>query len=129
VVIATGLGYLYLRPRVQPPTTPASPIVAEQPIELDSPRGASDVHNVRADQPVALSFVIPPPEHPLAVYTCELRDAADVKILTKSVTQAEALNVVKMPLKPRMLRSGQYKVVIRGGEREIAAYPFIVEVR
>ncbi|MGH9420368.1 MAG: hypothetical protein ACRD3J_10365 [Thermoanaerobaculia bacterium] len=131
VVIAIGLGYLYLGQRVPTPIGQATHITAEQPIELDSARGAGDIHKMRADQPVALYFVIPPPEHPPAVYACELWDAANAKIETMSVTQAQARNTVKMPLKPQMLHSGQYKVVIRGGDdREIVAeYSFAVEVR
>jgi hypothetical protein len=129
-VIAIGIAYEVREHRL--PTSIGHPVrvaAAEQPIELDSARGASDVRNIRAEQPVALYFVIPPPEHPLPVYTCELHDAVDGKILTISVTQVQAESTVRMPLKAHLLRSGQYKVVIRGGDREIAAYPFTVEVR
>jgi hypothetical protein len=128
-VIAVSLGYLYLDRHV--PSSigqPARVAAAEQPIELESVRGAGDVRKVRADQPVALYFVIPP-EHALAIYTCELRDAAEERIVTMPVSQTQARDTVKMPVPSRTLRSGRYKVVILGGDREIAEYPFTVEVK
>ncbi len=128
-VVAVSLGYLYLDQRI--PSSIGQPVrvaAAEQPIELESVRGADDVRKVRADQPVALYFVIPP-EHPLPVYTCELRDAVEEKIVSMPVSHTQARDTVKMPVPSRTLRSGQYKVVIRGGDREIAEYPFTVEVK
>ena len=128
-VVAVSLGYLYLDPRV--PSSIGQPVhvaAAEQPIELESGRGAGDVHKVRADQPVALCFGIPP-EHPLPIYTCELRDAVEEKIVSMPVSQTQARDTVKMPVPARTLHSGQYKVLIRGGDREIAEYPFTVEVK
>lgn len=127
-VIAIGLAYIFV-PHTPTPTPHPTPIAAmEQPIELESVRGTGEVHRIRADQPVGLYFVVPP-EHPLPGYTCELRDAADGRIQTISVTQKQAENTVRMSLSAHTLRSGKYKVVIRGGDREIAAYPFTVEVR
>jgi len=73
--------------------------------------------------------VIPPPEQPPPFYTCQLRDAAGVTVKTISVTRKQAGTTVRMPLHAQTLRSGKYNVVIRGGDREIAAYPFMVEVR
>ncbi|HSY49755.1 MAG TPA: zf-HC2 domain-containing protein [Thermoanaerobaculia bacterium] len=130
VVIAVGGAYLW--PPHQPPTSIGKAIrvvAAEQPIELDSSRGPNDVRKVRADQPVGLYFVIPPPDHPLPLYTCELQDAAGGNVQTITVTRKDAENTVRMPLKAQTLRGGKYKVVIRGGDREIAEYPFTVEVR
>ncbi len=129
VVMAVGGAYLWQH-RV--PTSigqPVSIVAAEQPIELDSSRGPNDVRKLRADQPVALYFVIPPPEHSLPLYTCELQDAAGGIVQTISVTRKQAETAVRMPVKAQTLRSGKYNVVIRGGDREIAAYPFAVEVR
>jgi hypothetical protein len=128
VVISIGGAYLWPH-KPTPIGQPVRVVAAEQPIELDSPRGPNDVHKLRADQPIALYFVIPPPEHPLPSYTCELRNEAEVSVQTISVTRKQAEATVRMPLKAQTLRSGKYKVVIRGGDREIAAYPFTVEVR
>jgi hypothetical protein len=129
VVIAVGGAYRWQH-RV--PTSIGQPVrivATEQPIELDSPRGPDDVHKLRPDRPVALYFVIPPQEPAPPLYTCELRDAADGKVQTISVTRKQAETAVRMPVNAQTLRSGKYNVVIRVGDREIAAYPFMVEVR
>ena len=125
IVMAVGGAYLWPH-RVPKPISQS--IGVEQPIELDSSRGPNDVQKLRADQPVALYFVIPPPEPPLPLYTCELQDAAGARVQTISVTRKKAETTVRMPVNAQTLRSGKYKVVIRGGDREIARYPFTVEV-
>jgi hypothetical protein len=131
IVIAVGLGYQLTQPhRVrQPAGLPAGVAAAEQPIELESTRAPRDAYRIRADQPVSLYFVIPPPEHSPENYLCALRNAAGGTVLTMPVTREQAQNAVRMPLKPSTLHSGQYKLEIRGGDREIAAYPFTVVVR
>jgi hypothetical protein len=83
---------------------------------------------VRADEAVALTFPIET-DKPQAFYVCEVVDAAGKTRASLSVTGAKASEPVLMVLAPNTLPSGDYKLVIRGGEREIAAYPFTVEVR
>ncbi|HEV7429391.1 MAG TPA: hypothetical protein VGQ46_23805 [Thermoanaerobaculia bacterium] len=101
----------------------------DQAIELYASRGAEATHVIRADQPVSLYFVIPPPETPPPAYTCELRDDAGHVMKVQPVTQKEAVDPVRMPLRAGVLHSGHYTLGIRGGEREIAPYHFTVEVR
>jgi hypothetical protein len=129
VVIAVGGAYLWPHRVPKPIGQPVSIAAAEQPIEVDSSRGPNDVRKLRADQPVALYFVIPPQEHPLPFYSCELQDETRRRIQKISVSRSQAETAVRMPLNARTLRTGKYNVVIRGGDREIAAYPFTVEVR
>jgi hypothetical protein len=83
---------------------------------------------VRADEAILLTFPIETNE-PLALYICEVRDDAGKTRASLSVSGAKASEPVLMVLEPHTLPSGHYKLVIRGGDREIAAYPFTVEVR
>jgi len=108
--------------------TPAS---LGEVIALESTsRGANEqvVKVVRADDAVALTFPIET-DQPQAFYICEVRDAAGSTRASLSVPRAKASEPVLMVLRPHTLASGPYKLVIRGGDREIAAYPFTVEVR
>jgi len=93
-------------------------------------RGTNDqvVKSIHGDESVALTFPIET-DQPQALYTCEVRDAAGRTRATLFVPRAKASEPVLMVLRPHTLSSGNYKLVIRGGEREIAAYPFTVEVR
>jgi hypothetical protein len=93
-------------------------------------RGANEqvVKVVHADEAVALTFPIETDE-PRPFYICEVRDATGKTRASLSVPQAKASEPVLMVLAPHTLPSGPYKLVIRGGDREIAAYPFTVEVR
>jgi len=131
IAAAAGIAYMYV-PHV-PTRNEVFPLahvaVIEQAIELESARAASEPVSIHADQPVALYFIIPPPEHPAPLYTCDLLDATGRKIAAQPVSQQQAQNPVAMHLKAQTLLSGNYKVVIRDGEREIAAYPFTVQVR
>lgn len=100
-------------------------------ISLESAsRGSSEevVRVVRRDEAIPLTFPIETSE-PQPLYVCEVHDAAGKTRASFTVTQAEANEVVRRVLMPHTLSSGDYKLVIRGGEREIAAYPFTVEVR
>jgi hypothetical protein len=45
------------------------------------------------------------------------------------VPDREANDPVPLVVAPGVLSSGNYQLVIRGGDREIAAYPFTLEVR
>ena len=125
---AAGLVYVYI-PHVPPAAHVTSAPISEQVIELESTRAATEPVSVHAGQPVALYFIIPPPEHPAPLYTCDLVDSTGRKIATQPVSQAQAQNPVAMHLKAQTLHTADYKVVIRDGEREIAAYPFTVQVR
>jgi hypothetical protein len=130
VIVAAGFNYRYLLQMATPDHPGPAPIhgqAGDQQIDLDSARAVEVAYHLRADQPVVLNFVVPPPEHPLPFYTCELLDGADRIIRTMTVMREQAQNPVPMPLKAQTLRTGRYKVVIRGGDREIAAYPFTVE--
>jgi hypothetical protein len=134
VAAAAGLAFVYLpqlarRNEVLPVSQFARVAAAEQNIELESTRAASEPVAIHAGQPVALYFIVPPPEHPAPSYTSELLDSTARTIATQSISNAQAQNAVAMHLKAQTLQNGDYKVVIRDGEREIAAYPFTVLVR
>jgi hypothetical protein len=133
--VAIGLAYNYV-PQVAtnwrhpsaPIGQPARVIAPEQVIELELTRGAAAVHHVRADQPVAIYFTIPPSDVPPSAYTCALLDASGHVVKTLEVRSDQAAEPVRLSLSAGILRKGDYKLVIRGGDREIPAYPFTVEV-
>jgi len=92
-------------------------------------RGIVETVKVRRDEAVPFTVVIPAKEPLAAVYICEIHDAAKNVRASMSVPAKEANNPVSLVVAPGVLSSGDYKLVIRGGDREIAAYPFTMEVR
>jgi hypothetical protein len=132
-VFAVGLGYqsFWVVPHLKAALAQIAPAFLGEVITLESAsRGSSDqvVKVIRADEAVVLMFPIETDE-PLAFFTCEVRDDDGKMLVSRTVPRAKASEPVSMVLQPHTLRSGHYKLVIRGGEREIAAYPFTVEVR
>lgn len=107
---------------------PARVIAPEKVIELEATRGAAAIYHVRANQPVGIYFTIPPSDVPPSAYTCALLDASGHILKTLEVRRDQAAEPVRLSLSAGTLRKGDYKVVIRGGDREIPAYPFTVEV-
>jgi hypothetical protein len=99
--------------------------VPELPIELETTRGAAAVYHVRTNQPVGIYFTIPPSDVPPSTYTCVLLDASGHVVKSLEVRRDQAAEPVKLSLSAGTLRNGDYKLVIRGGDREI---PFTVEV-
>ncbi|MEA2329528.1 MAG: hypothetical protein QOE68_4487 [Thermoanaerobaculia bacterium] len=134
-VFAVGLGYqsFWVVPHLKAALAQVAPAFLGEVITLESAsRGSSDqvvkVKVIRADEAVVLMFPIETDE-PVAFFTCEVRDDGGKMLVSRTVPGAKASEPVSMVLQPHTLRSGHYKLVIRGGEREIAAYPFTVEVR
>jgi hypothetical protein len=107
---------------------PARVTAVEQVIQLEATRGVAAVHHVNANQPAAIYFTIPPSDVPPPAYTCALLDASGHVVTTVEVRRDHAAEPVRLPLAAGTLRKGDYKLVIRGGDREIPAYPFTVEV-
>jgi hypothetical protein len=102
-----------------------------EPIQLESAsRGTNEevVRVVRPDEAIPITFSVET-DKPEPLYRCEVLDDAGKIRASISVSRAEASEPVGIVLPPHTLSSGHYKLVIRGGEREIAAYPFTVEVR
>jgi len=97
-------------------------------IELAATRGAATVCHVKPNQPVAIYFTIPPSDVPPSAYTCALLDTSGHVVKTLEVRRDQAAEPVRLSLSAGTLRKGNYKLVIRGGDREIPAYPFTVEV-
>jgi hypothetical protein len=134
--VAIGLAYQYV-PQVagfrhgvsNPPGQAARVTAGEQPIELDASRGADAAHIIRPDQPVSLYFVIPPPETPPLFYSCNLIDDTGRLIRSQRVMEKEAEDPVRMALAAGVLHPGHYTLEIRGGDPEIPAYHFAVEVQ
>jgi hypothetical protein len=133
-IFAVGFSYqsLWLVPHLraaQAQVLAVAPLAEAIPLESAS-RGAAEkiVRVVRRDEAIPLTFAIETSE-PQPLYVCEVHDQAGKIRASLPVTQAEATELVRMVLMPHTLSSGDYKLVIRGGDREIAAYPFTVEVR
>jgi len=139
-VFAALLGYqslivvpqmrMAMRAHTQTQTQPVPVMrLAADEITLDSQaRGTSVVITAREDEDVPLAVVIHDRD-PHQVYTLEIRDAADrVRDSLKAPAQ-ESNEPVRLVVAAGRLSSGEYKIVIRGGDREIAAYPFTMEVR
>ena len=134
--VAIGLAYQYVpqvagfrRHQPAPIGQPARVTAEEQVIELEATRSAAAAYQIRADQPAAIYFTIPPSDIPPPAYTCTLFDASGHDVKTLEVRRDQARDPVKMSVPAGTLRKGDYKLVIRGGDREIPAYPFTVEVR
>jgi len=108
---------------------PARVTAREQVIELEATRAAQRKSVIRGDQPTAIDFTIPPQDVPPATYICELRDAAGIFVKGRKVSQREADEMVSISLPPHALHTGEYNVVIRGGDREIPGYHFTVVVQ
>ena len=132
-VLAAGLSYqsFWVMPHMRAAQAHVAPAALAEVITLESAsRGTNEqiVRVVRADEAVVLTFPIETNE-PQPLYICEVRDDAGKTRASLSVPRAKASEPVLMVLAPHTLPSGNYKLVIRGGDREIAAYPFTVEVR
>jgi len=131
-VLVTVLAYKSITVRPEVPPAPVSVATRlAQPVVLDSPsRGPGEdiVVKARPDEALPLTIVIPA-VYQYPIYVLEIRDTANLKRASLSVTHADASEPVPMVIAPHTLSSGNYKLVIRGGDREIAAYPFTVEVR
>jgi anti-sigma factor RsiW len=110
--------------------TPAAAVMRLADAHVLEPqlRGTSEPIKVRRDEPVLFNVAIPNND-PHAVYVCEFRDAASHSLASVSVPREAANEPVPLVVAPGVLSSGNYKLVIRGGDREIAAYPFTMEVR
>lgn len=130
-VFAVGLGYqsFWVVPHLKSAQTQVIQVAEAIPLESES-RGSAEkvVRVVRRDEAIPLTFPIETTT-PQALYVCEVHDDAGKTRASFTVTRAEASELVRRVLMPHTLSSGDYKLVIRGGEREIAAYPFTVEVR
>jgi hypothetical protein len=104
-------------------------IRGDQFIELEETRAAQRKQVIRGDQATTIDFTIPPQDVPPAIYICELRDAAGILIKSRNVSQREADEAVSISVPPHVLHSGEYDIVIRGGDREIPGYHFTVGVQ
>jgi hypothetical protein len=133
-ILTAGLGYqsLWVVPHLKAYQAKAMSVARlAEPIQLESAsRGTNEeiVRVVRANEAIPLTFSIET-DKPEPLYICEVLDDAGKIRASIPVPQAEATEPVGMVLPPHTLSSGKYKLVIRGGEREIAAYPFTLEVR
>lgn len=132
-LLVVGLAHEASKVLPQKPTEPGTAVarLSAETIVLDSPsRGPGDerVFKVRNDEAVPFTTAIPAKDpHPF--YICEIQDSSGRVPASLKVTRAEANDPVSLVVAPGILTSGNYKLVIRGGDREIAAYPFTVEVR
>jgi hypothetical protein len=112
-----------------PAGEPARIIPGEQNIDLGATRTAQPVYTIVGNQSVSVGFVIPVTD-PHPPYICELRDDGGRIVGSTTVkTKNEAVDPVSLLIPAGKFHNGQYKLGIRGGEREIASYPFTVEVR
>jgi hypothetical protein len=132
-ILTAGLGYqsLWVVPHLKAAQAQVAAASLGEVIPLESAsRGANEpaVHVVRADEAVVLTFAIETDE-PRAFYTCEVRSDGGKTIKSVVVSHSRASEPVSIVVQPHTLSSGNYKLIIRGGEREIAAYAFTVEVR
>jgi hypothetical protein len=108
---------------------PIAITAAQQTLDLDAARAAQTPYVIVGNQSVSVGFVIPVTD-PRPPYVCELRDGAGVLIgSTKVDTKEEASNPVSLVIPAGKFHSGQYKLGIRGGDREIPPYHFAVEVQ
>jgi hypothetical protein len=135
-VFAALLGYqsLVVVPHMQmamhtkTQTVPVMRLAAETTVLEPQSRGKGEPVKVRRDEAVPFTIAIPTKD-PYAIFICEIRDAANHVRASLSVPAREANDPVPLVVAPGVLSSGNYQLVIRGGDREIAAYPFTMEVR
>ncbi|HEX3579117.1 MAG TPA: zf-HC2 domain-containing protein [Thermoanaerobaculia bacterium] len=134
--VAIGLAYQYV-PQVarlghhssNAPSQAAQATAGEQFIELDTTRAAQTPYVIVGKLPLAISFIIPVTD-PHPPYICQLRDKAGVSFGSTTVsTKDDAANAVSLVIPAGKLHSGDYTLGIRGGDREIPAYHFAVEVQ
>jgi hypothetical protein len=135
-VFATLLGYQSLvvvpqmRMAMHTQTQPALVMrLAAETVVLEPQSRGTSVHvTVRRDEAVPFTVAIPNSD-PHAVYVCEILDDSNHVRASLRVPGGEASDPVPLVVPPGRLSSGDYKLAIRGGDREIAAYPFTMEVR
>lgn len=135
-VFAAALGYqsLVVVPQMrmamnkQTQPAPVMRLAAETVVLEPQSRGTSVRVTVRRDEAVPFTVAIPNSD-PHALYICEILDDANHVRASVRVPGEEASDPVPLVVPPGRLFSGDYKLVIRGGDREIAAYPFTMEVR
>jgi anti-sigma factor RsiW len=107
---------------------PVMRLSAETVVLEPQSRGTSVRVKVRRDEAVPFTVAIPNSD-PHAVYVCEILDDSNHVRASLRVPGEEASDPVPLVVPPGRLSSGDYKLAIRGGDREIAAYPFTMEVR
>jgi anti-sigma factor RsiW len=112
----------------QTQSAPVMRLAAEAVVLEPQSRGTRVRVKVRRDEAVPFTVAIPNSD-PHAIYVCEIHDDANHVRVSVRVPGEEASDPVPMVVAPGVLSSGDYKLVIRGGDREIAAYPFTMEVR
>ncbi len=96
---------------------------------LDSPvRGPGERVAVLHDGEALPLTIVVSTDDPHPVYIYEVRDVKGRIRASCRVTRADANDPVRLLIRPGTLANGKYNFVIRGGDREIAAYPFTVEV-
>jgi hypothetical protein len=133
-VFAALLGYqsLVVVPQMQTAmhkqTVPVMRLATDTTVLEPRSRGAGEPVKVRRDEAVPFTIAIPATDS-YATYICEIRDAANHVRASLSVPAREANDPVPLVVAPGVLSNGNYQLVIRGGDREIAAYPFTMEVR
>lgn len=135
-VFAALLGYqsLVVIPQIrmamhaQTQPAPVMRLAAETVVLEPQSRGTNVRVTVRRDEAVPFTVAIPNSD-PHAVYVCEILDESNHVRASLRVPGEQASDPVLLVVPPGRLSSGDYKLAIRGGEREIAPYPFTMEVR
>jgi hypothetical protein len=131
-VLAAGLGYQTLFvvvPQMAERERPATMARLGQQLVLEpASRGVTEPVAFRRGEAIPLTIVIPP-ENPQPFYDCEVRDVSGHTLASQRVPGPDAKEPVPMVLQPGILQSGKYTLYIRTGDREIAVYPFTVEVK
>jgi hypothetical protein len=135
-VFAALLGYqsLVVVPQIrmamhtQTQPAPVMRLAAETVVLEPQSRGTSVHVTVRSDEAVPFTVAIPNSD-PNVVYVCEILDDSNHVRASLRVPGEEASDPIPLVVPSGRLSSGNYKLVIRGGDREIAAYPFTMEVR
>jgi len=135
-VFAALLGYqsLVVVPQMrmamhtQTQSAPVMRLAAETVVLEPQSRGTTVRVTVRRDEAVPFTIAIPNSD-PHAVYVCEILDDSGHVRASLRVPGEEASDPIPLVVPPGRLSSGDYKLAIRGGDREIARYPFTMEVR
>lgn len=112
----------------QTPAAPVMRLAAETTVLEPQSRGTNVRVKVRRDEAVPFTVVIQN-SNPHAVYDCEILDDSNRVRASFRVPGEDASDPIPLVVPPGCLSSGDYKLAIRGGDREIARYPFIMEVR
>jgi len=98
-------------------------------VRIDADRATAEVITIHPAESLVLNGQIPPENAHQPVYIFAVRDDAHHTRELARFSELDTTVPVLIPIRPGFLTSGNYTLLLRGGEREVALSTFTLEVR